>query len=299
MDHPWMQMIYKQVFSLKQYATWLALNHAVLAHHFLQYNAVLSGGAYLGKMVSGYLQDFDTLEISEDHRTEMLRVMKRIYAETEAMMSEVFELNPVKGISYKTSQDQAIRCELLDVSSGREMYGPSGGYSLLAGHDVTRCLATMSLEPWCGRSGEEPEHLDDLQWSSDSAEDEEALKNWQQRLKEKYPLAGKLRATSAWAGEEIAAEGLRKRSPVSAAVESATPSTAATAAGEDRCPISGKQGRGLRQGSGTCPMASIMGMAGVKMPEKPEPSAAASSASANGSSSFMKGKSLVPRRRQR
>jgi hypothetical protein len=29
MDHPWMQMIYKQVFSLKQYATWLALNHAI------------------------------------------------------------------------------------------------------------------------------------------------------------------------------------------------------------------------------------------------------------------------------
>ena len=29
MDHPWMQMIYKQVFSLKQYAAWLALNHAV------------------------------------------------------------------------------------------------------------------------------------------------------------------------------------------------------------------------------------------------------------------------------
>lgn len=37
--------------------------------------------------------------------------------------------------------------DLLDVSAGREMYGPGGGYSLLAGHDVTRCLATMSLAP--------------------------------------------------------------------------------------------------------------------------------------------------------
>ena len=48
---------------------------------------------------------------------------------------------------------------------------------------------------------------------------------------------------------------------------------------------------------GTCPMASIMGMAGVKMPEKPEASTAAPSNGANGvngSSSFMKGKSLVP-----
>ena len=37
--------------------------------------------------------------------------------------------------------------DLLDVSAGREMYGPGGGYSLLSGHDVTRCLATMSLAP--------------------------------------------------------------------------------------------------------------------------------------------------------
>lgn len=410
MDHPWMQMIYKQVFSLKQYATWLALNHAIfkameeklseqppigtvhdaallrcnaleadlrrllgpnwaeetpklcaassstqrylqglekdvqcasgqyllLAHHFLQYNAVLSGGVYLGKMVSEklcvphgapgvkfyafegvvsgkepqrvqrYLQDFDTVEISEEQRSEMLQVMKRIYADTEAMMGEVFELNPVQGITYKSSQDgqetagpcppcpeqldltleqlrkytghdggrilMSVGGELLDVSAGREMYGPQGGYSLLAGHDVTRCLATMSLEP---------EHLDDLKWSPDSAEDEEALKNWQSRLKEKYPLAGKLQATS----EEIATEGLRQRS-VAKAPEAVNP---VEAKGEDRCPISGKQG--------TCPMASIMGMAGVKMPEKPEASASSSATNgvngANGSSSFMKGKSLV------
>lgn len=409
MDHPWMQMIYKQVFSLKQYATWLALNHAIfgameeklseqppigtvhdaallrtsaleadlrrllgpnwaeeetpklcaassstqrylqglekdvqgasgqyllLAHHFLQYNAVLSGGVYLAKMVSEklcvphgapgvkfyafegpvsgkepqrvqrYLQDFDTLEISEDQRSEMLQVMRRIYADTEAMMSEVFELNPVQGISYKSSQDGqetakpcapcpeqldltleqlrrytgqdggrillSVGGELLDVSAGREMYGPQGGYALLAGHDVTRCLATMSLEP---------EHLDDLKWSPDSAEDEEALKNWQNRLKEKYPLAGKLQATS----EEIAMEGLRQRGNAKA------PEAVSEAKGEDRCPISGKQG--------TCPMASIMGMAGVKMPEKPEASAASAPSNgvngANGSSSFMKGKSLV------
>ena len=37
---------------------------------------------------------------------------------------------------------------------------------------------------------EEPEHLDDLQWSPDSAEDEEALKNWQMRLKEPYRNGG-------------------------------------------------------------------------------------------------------------
>lgn len=314
MDHPWMQMIYKQVFSLKQYASWLVLNRGLfkaleakldtepicrvhdegllrtaaleadlrrllgpnweeesekiasnssalkqylqslekdaensnllLAHHFLQYNAVLSGGAYLGKMVSEklcvphgapgvkfyafdgvaagkesvrvqkYLQDFDQIEMGDEIRLPMLRAMKRIYAATETMMSEIFELNPVKGISYRSSQDtpaaeKAEPCaeqleltldelqgfqgqdggriligiggELLDVSSGRELYGPGGGYAILAGHDVTRCLATMSLEP---------DHLDDFEWKPDTPEDEEALKAWRERLKEKYPLAG-------------------------------------------------------------------------------------------------------------
>ena len=47
--------------------------------------------------------------------------------------------------------------EILDISAGRELYGPEGGYSLLAGHDVTRCLATMSLDP---------ADLDDLRYAS-------------------------------------------------------------------------------------------------------------------------------------
>lgn len=413
MDHPWMQMIYKQVFSLKQYATWVAMNHAIfksmeekirdeppmsavhdaallrtkaleidlrrllgpnwaeetpklcaasaatqqylqslekdvasasgsyllLAHHFLQYNAVLSGGSYLGKMVSEklcmphgapgvkfyafegvdagkepirvqrYLQDFDSVIIADEPKNEMLRVMKRIYGETETMMDEVFQLNPVKGISYKNSQDgqeapqpvapcaeqlhltleelqkyqgqdggrilMSVGGDLLDVSAGREMYGPGGGYSLLAGHDVTRCLATMSLEP---------EHLDDLQWSPDSAEDEEALKNWQMRLKEKYPLAGKLEATSS----EKAAEGLRQRKKLPDVSASGAPLEGSTEVkegnSEDRCPISGKQG--------TCPMASIMGLAGVK-PDAGTTASAPSTASVPAGSSFMKGKSLV------
>eukprot|EP00439_Symbiodinium_sp_Y106_P080956 s470_g19.t2 len=347
MDHPWMQMIYKQSFSLKQYAAWLALNHKVfqameakfdlsvepiravhddalartqkleadlarlmgpewseehpakfggalnlrslssdgqesagicsassaakqylkgfevdaadpyllLSHHFLQYNAVLSGGAYLGEMVSQklcvphgapgvkfyhfegvqpgkeparvqeYLRAFDQLQIDEDVRRRMLQSMKRIYADTEAMMTEIFQMNPASGVSYKTSKEGSeagelpapckeqltlslqdfshtlsfrelreytgeaegriligLAGELLDVSSGREMYGPGGGYSVLAGHDVTRCLATMSLEP---------EHLDDLRWAPDCADDEEALTQWRQRLKEKYPVAGR------------------------------------------------------------------------------------------------------------
>ncbi|CAK9041070.1 Damage response protein 1, partial [Durusdinium trenchii] len=413
MDHPWMQMIYKQVFSLKQYASWLVLNRGLfkaleakldtepicrvhdegllrtaaleadlrrllgpnweeesekiasnssalkqylqslekdaensnllLAHHFLQYNAVLSGGAYLGKMVSEklcvphgapgvkfyafdgvaagkesvrvqkYLQDFDQIEMGDEIRLPMLRAMKRIYAATETMMSEIFELNPVKGISYRSSQDtpaaeKAEPCaeqleltldelqgfqgqdggriligiggELLDVSSGRELYGPGGGYAILAGHDVTRCLATMSLEP---------DHLDDFEWKPDTPEDEEALKAWRERLKEKYPLAGpwgekigKLRA-----GEEVSADsGLRMRRPNSTKVDAPKvemPTVPAQpvqpAQPEERCPISGKQG--------TCPMASIMGIT------KESTAAPSGASTSGGSTSFMKGKSLV------
>merc|ERR1719375_1810141 len=80
----------------------------VLAHHFLQYNAVLSGGAYLGEMVSQklciphgapgvrfyefdgvkqgqgaaevqrYLQDFNKVQLSDDERQSMLQVMLRV-----------------------------------------------------------------------------------------------------------------------------------------------------------------------------------------------------------------------------
>mmetsp|Transcript_8163 Transcript_8163/g.19481 ORF Transcript_8163/g.19481 Transcript_8163/m.19481 type:complete len:487 (-) Transcript_8163:88-1548(-) len=404
MDHPWMQMIYKQSFSLKQYAAWLALNHKVfqameakfdlsvepiravhddalartqkleadlarlmgpewseesagicsassaakqylkgfevdaadpyllLSHHFLQYNAVLSGGAYLGEMVSQklcvphgapgvkfyhfegvqpgkeparvqeYLRAFDQLQIDEDVRRRMLQSMKRIYADTEAMMTEIFQMNPASGVSYKTSKEgseagelpapckeqltlslQELReytgeaegriliglaGELLDVSSGREMYGPGGGYSVLAGHDVTRCLATMSLEP---------EHLDDLRWAPDCADDEEALTQWRQRLKEKYPVAGQLAAS---ADEEGSAEGLRKRP--AGKEEAKAPEAAKTEAqGDgDRCPISGKQG--------TCPMAAIMGI------QKPSDKAQANqSPTAPSGGAFMAGKSLV------
>jgi len=404
MDHPWMQMIYKQCFSLKQYAAWLALNHKVfeamegkfdikteplrtvhddalsrtkkleadlarlmgpqwneeaagvcsaspatkrylagldkdaadsyllLAHHFLQYNAVLSGGAYLGEMVSQklcvphgapgvkfyqfegvqsgkeparvqeYLKAFDKLDIGDDVRARMLKVMKRIYSDTEAMMSEIFDMNPAKGITYKGSKDGAngdvelpkpcdeqltltleelqrhtgeeggrillsLAGELLDVSAGREMYGPGGGYSVLAGHDVTRCLATMSLEP---------EDLDDLRWAPDCAEDEAALAMWRDRLREKYPVAGKLDASAG-----AVASSSRKSPEPEAKPEAKSETKPAETQGDgDRCPISGKQG--------TCPMAAIMGI--QKPAEKAQP-AKADAGKAGGA--FMAGKSLV------
>ena len=99
---------------------------------------------------------------------------------------------------------------------------------------------------------------------------------------EKSFLAGKLRA-----GEEVSADsGLRMRRPNSTKVDAPKvemPTVPAQpvqpAQPEERCPISGKQG--------TCPMASIMGIT------KESTAAPSGASTSGGSTSFMKGKSLV------
>jgi len=330
----------------------------VLAHHFLQYNAVLSGGAYLGEMVSQklcaprgapgvrfysfagvdkgkeparvqkYIKAFDLIEISDEDRDAMLPTMRRIYADTEALMQECYELNPAEGVKYGQAKDGdaesgppppcaeqlelglpelhgfagagggrvlvSLAGEILDVSAGRELYGPGGGYSLLAGRDVTRCLATMSLEP---------SELDDLGWEPDNAEDEKALGQWREKLKAKYPVAGSLRKTA----EDVAASGLRQRNAAAskeviftladevvagdqfeAASGADAAADAAAEAGDSdsqRCPISGKEGSG-------CPMAAMMGIAG-KAPAKKGEGAEKKKASAKSGGKFMAGKSLI------
>lgn len=407
MDDPWMQMIYKQCFTVKQYAEWLARNHAVfevlekkissdvlpevhdadllrtaaletdlrqllgagwkaeaetmvsgssatssylehleadassqhllLAHHFLQYNAVLSGGAYLGKMVAEklslvrgapgvafyafrdvdagkeaarvqkYLRAFDKVQLNEEERDAMLVVMQRVYAGTEAMMKEVFDLNPVEGIAYGSAKegngenqppppcDEQIEIslselhgfngvdggrilfslagELLDVSSGGELYGPGGSYALLAGRDVTRCLATMSLES---------ADLDDLAWEPDNAEEEKTLAQWREKLKAKYPVAGRLTKSASSPEPTFGDAGLRQRQAPAVKAEKAAggkAQEAPAAAGEtQKCPISGKEGAG-------CPMATF-GIVKKKEAPKAAPKAGASSG-------FMAGKSLI------
>jgi predicted heme/steroid binding protein len=236
--------------------------------------------------------------------------MKRIYAGTEDMMTECFDLNPVEGVEYATAQaeqqakeppapipeaDQvelsleelheftgnngdriflSLAGELLDVSVGRDIYGPGEGYSMLAGHDATRCLATMSLDP---------AHLDDLAWTPETDGDRQALSNWQEKLKAKYPVAGRLKA-----GQVIEErrkpetdEGLRQRSVPSAAAE-----TAAGTPDSQKCPISGKEGMG-------CPM-SFMGIGAGKQTEAAQPvKEPTAKATAKAKSGFMAGKSLV------
>eukprot|EP00927_Polykrikos_kofoidii_P057097 TRINITY_DN51204_c0_g1_i1.p1 TRINITY_DN51204_c0_g1~~TRINITY_DN51204_c0_g1_i1.p1 ORF type:complete len:602 (+),score=137.89 TRINITY_DN51204_c0_g1_i1:84-1889(+) len=249
----------------------------LLAHHFLQYNAVLSGGAYLGKMVQEkfslpfdapgvrfyafegvgdgkgparvqtYLRDMDTVEIDDDKRAQMLVAMKQVYADSEAMMTEIYQLSPGTGVSYGAAKDSdgkeakppvpfleselvkltlaelhgfmgadggrilfSVDGELLDVSAARDIYGPGGSYSVLAGRDVTRCLATMSLEA---------AELDDLDWKPCADDDEKTLHRWCEKLKEKYPVAGYLLKDDG----TVATSGLRKRN--GAGTTSSSPSS--------------------------------------------------------------------------
>lgn len=422
MDHPWMQMIYKQSFQIRQYAAWLARQHRafqaledhaeadelivvheerllrlpaleadlqqllggswreevaemvaespatqayvkhleedaalhprlLLAHHFLQYNAVLSGGAYLGEMVSEklclphgapgvqfyafegvgpkkgparvqqYMKDFDMIELDDETRDQMLVAMHRVYEDTEAMMEECYKINPGPGRSYGSAkasvggeteagppqlipEDQLLRLtlselhgytgadegrilfslagELLDVSAGRELYGPGGSYGLLAGRDATRCLATMSLEP----SG-----LDDLTWKPSSKEDEEALAQWCEKLKAKYPVAGTLDVEASLTnGPFPDADGLRQRAAAAAAAPAEAKKEPAkakvdTSAGGDKCPISGKEGAG-------CPMA-FMGIGAKSSPDPAPATGSSAPAPAAPKTGFMAGKSMV------
>jgi len=418
MDHPWMQMIYRQSFGVRQYAEWLARQHKcfqelekyadhdelvmvhddkllrtralevdlqtllgaswqanamkmvsespataaylshleedvalnpslLLAHHFLQYNAVLSGGAYLGQMVSEkmcvphgapgvqfyafegvrrkmeparvqqYMRDFDKVELDDTTREQMIPAMRRIYEDTKVMMDECYQICPGPGKSYGAAKDQAdggdaapqaipegqllqltlselhgytgadggrilfsLAGELLDVSAGRELYGPEGGYSILAGRDATRCLATMSLDP---------ADLDDLSWTPSDTQDEETLNEWRSKLKAKYPVAGTLEAeTSLLTGNTLDEQGVRRRSAVASAPsqEPAVPKKVdVKKADGEKCPISGKEGQ--------CPM-SFMGIG--NKPAKPGSSTASGSsakASEAPKTGFMAGKSMV------
>lgn len=109
----------------------------LLCHHFLQYNAVLSGGQFLGDKVASraqeegwssagasgaefyqfpascvptharvqrYIDDMDTLPISAELRARMLECMREVYGLILAMFDEAYAMAPVQGISYSASK---------------------------------------------------------------------------------------------------------------------------------------------------------------------------------------------------
>jgi len=113
----------------------------LLCHHFLQYNAVLSGGQFLGDMVASraheeglssaggasgvefyrfpadclptharvqrYIDDMDTLSISDELRGRMVECMRDVYKLILATFDEAYALAPVQGTSYSSSKAAA------------------------------------------------------------------------------------------------------------------------------------------------------------------------------------------------
>lgn len=139
---------------------------------------------------------------------------------------------------------------------------------------MTQCLATMSLEPSA---------LDDLTWEPDNADDEQVLENWKEKLKAKYPVAGKLDKSRSKSSDKDGAspEGLRQRPAASSSSTSAPDAGSAAAPGKggEACPISGKVGVG-------CPMSMFGALPKAKPKPKPKETAGAKTG-------FMAGKSLV------
>jgi membrane-associated progesterone receptor component len=75
-----------------------------------------------------------------------------------------------------------MRGVVYHVTNGWSFYGPNGGYSFLAGHDASRALAKMSLEP---AMVQQPVVLDDL-----SDTENQTLNDWIAKLSLKYPVVG-------------------------------------------------------------------------------------------------------------
>lgn len=88
-----------------------------------------------------------------------------------------FTLDQLRGQTYV-----AIKGEVFDVSSGP--YGPGGAYANFAGHDISRCLAKMSVS-----DDELDRPYDDL-----SHGEREALDEWYTTFKhvKNYPCLGRL-----------------------------------------------------------------------------------------------------------
>ena len=100
---------------------------------------------------------------------------KRNY--TVAELREYDGAHGRKGILF------ALRGKVYDVTKGWSFYGPNGGYSMLGGRDASRALAKMSLDE---KDVDDP-RIDDL-----SAEENQTLDEWVEKLGKKYTLLGDL-----------------------------------------------------------------------------------------------------------
>jgi len=110
------------------------------------------------------------------------------------MKKRDFTLNELRQYDGKTVSEDgenriliAVNHKVIDVTRGRHLYGPGGPYDLYAGRDVSRGLATFTVDSSVVR-----ETYDDLSDLSPSERD--ALGEWEDQLVGKYEVVGRLLA---------------------------------------------------------------------------------------------------------
>eukprot|EP01126_Amoeba_proteus_P035726 TRINITY_DN3605_c0_g4_i3.p1 TRINITY_DN3605_c0_g4~~TRINITY_DN3605_c0_g4_i3.p1 ORF type:complete len:163 (-),score=29.03 TRINITY_DN3605_c0_g4_i3:258-746(-) len=86
----------------------------------------------------------------------------------------------------------SLKGKVYDVSSKPNFYGPGGPYGVFAGHDSSRCLATMSTSP---EDLDKP--LGDL-----NADQLETLDGWADKFELNYPFLGTLVDSPYFQGEK-------------------------------------------------------------------------------------------------
>ena len=131
-------------------------------------------GALLGLVVFGVVYLLTTWEAKTEEVEE---------EEEEQEPPRDYTLDQLRGFDDDKIY-VAIKGDIFDVTSKRDMYGPEGSYGIFAGRDASRCLGKMSLE---AEDLDGP--IDDL-----TASEVDALDQWYTTFKDIkcYPVVGKL-----------------------------------------------------------------------------------------------------------
>ncbi|MCJ1312364.1 hypothetical protein MMC25_006038 [Agyrium rufum] len=99
----------------------------------------------------------------------------------------------------------SVRGNVFDVSSGRHFYGPGGPYENFAGRDASRGLACGSFDDdMLTKDLHGP--LDDLRGLDD--EQMAAMRDWEDRFREKYLVVGKLVPVGSEEAKTVGEDGL-------------------------------------------------------------------------------------------
>ncbi|KAM7443854.1 Membrane-associated progesterone receptor component 2 [Porites harrisoni] len=99
------------------------------------------------------------------------------------------DFTPVELLEYDGVKKKrvllAVNFKVFDVTRGKDFYGPGGPYSVFAGHDASRGLATFDVGPDAVKT--EHDDLSDL-----NSMQLDSLHEWETQFMEKYDMVGRL-----------------------------------------------------------------------------------------------------------